>query len=65
MEIYLSFRVEHEVFKLVETIKRQTETIELLERKLPSEDKTLAGTGHLVSRPFIHFHHTEVEIFFL
>ncbi|XP_052037576.1 probable E3 ubiquitin-protein ligase bre1 [Apodemus sylvaticus] len=40
-------KVEHEVFKLVETIKKQTETIELLEKKLPSEDKTLAGTGHL------------------
>ncbi|GAB1286393.1 hypothetical protein APTSU1_000162300 [Apodemus speciosus] len=40
-------KVEHEVLKLVETIKKQTETIELLERKLPSEDKTLAGTDHL------------------
>ncbi|XP_031226364.1 ankyrin repeat domain-containing protein 36C-like isoform X4 [Mastomys coucha] len=40
-------KVEHEVFKLVETIKKQTETIEQLERKLPREEKTLAGTGHL------------------
>lgn len=37
MEIYLPFRVEHEVFKLVETIKKQSETIEQLERKLAAE----------------------------
>ncbi|XP_076784972.1 uncharacterized protein LOC117703140 isoform X2 [Arvicanthis niloticus] len=39
-------KIEHEVFKLVETVKKQTETIEQLERKLPSEDKTLTETGH-------------------
>jgi hypothetical protein len=65
MEIYLPFRVEHEVFKLVETIKKQSETIEQLERKLANEDKILTGTGHLVSQHFIHSYHTEVESFFL
>ncbi|XP_006500399.1 uncharacterized protein LOC75721 isoform X2 [Mus musculus] len=40
-------KVEHEVFKLVETIKKQSETIEQLERKLANEDKILTGTGHL------------------
>ncbi|XP_021048360.1 uncharacterized protein LOC110317892 [Mus pahari] len=40
-------KVEHEVSKLVEIIKKQNETIEQLERKLTSEDKTLAGTDHL------------------
>lgn len=65
IELSLPSRVEHEVSKLVETIKKQTETIEQLERKPPSEDKTLVGTGNLVSQPFIHFYHTGVEIFFL
>ncbi|XP_021491278.2 uncharacterized protein LOC110547798 [Meriones unguiculatus] len=40
-------KVEEEVSKLIETIRKQSETIEQLEIKLPSEEKNLARTGHL------------------
>lgn len=58
------FRVEQEIFKLEETVKKQAETIEQLEKKL-SKDKSLVRFHNLVSQPFINFHHSELEIFFL
>ncbi|XP_059116592.1 ankyrin repeat domain-containing protein 26-like isoform X1 [Peromyscus eremicus] len=41
-------RVEQEIFKLKETIKKQAETLEQLERKLLSKDKGLVRTESLI-----------------
>lgn len=61
----MSFRVEQEIFKLEETVKKQAETIEQLEKKLLRKDNSLVRSHSLVNQPFINFHHSELEIFFL